>query len=119
MALDFIRRADRDRAQHGDRVPPNQRLTEGWPVLSYGGTPRIDLKEGRFVVAGEVEEEASFSWEEFNALPQVTLQSDAHCVTGWSKLDNEWQGVSFQELLRHIRPKPHAQHVMLHCYGGY
>ncbi len=119
MALDILRRGDRDREQYGDRIPPNQRLTEGWPVLTYGGTPRIDLKEWRFVVAGEVEEEVSFTWQEFSALPQTTLTSDIHCVTGWSKLDNEWQGVAFGDLMQRIRPKPQAQHVMVHCYGGY
>src|SRR3990172_8492982 len=110
MALDFLRRSERE--QHGDRVPPNQRLTDG-------STPRIDLKEWRFIVAGEVEEEGSFAWEEFNALPQVTLGSDVHCVTGWSKLDNEWRGVAFSELMQQIRPKPQARQVMVHCYGGY
>src|SRR3990170_4498869 len=117
MALDFLRRSERE--QYGDRVPPNQRLTEGWPVLTYGSTPRVDLKEWRFIVAGEVEEEVSFAWEEFNALPQVALGSDVHCVTGWSKLDNEWRGVAFPELMQHIRPKPQAREVMVHCYGGY
>lgn len=52
MALDFLRRADREREQYGDRIPPNQRLTDGWPVLTYGNSPRIDRKEWRVVVAG-------------------------------------------------------------------
>ena len=119
MALDFLRRGERDSELYGDRVPPNQRVTEGWPVLTYGSTPRVDLKEWRFVVAGSVEEEASFTWEEFHALPRATSTSDVHCVTGWSKLDNEWRGVAFRELMKHIRPKPEARHVMVHCYGGY
>ena len=119
MALDFLRRADRDRAEHGDRVPQNQRLTEGWPVLSYGGTPRIDLKDWKFVVAGAVDEDVSFTWEEFDALPQTTVNCDVHCVTGWSKLDNEWRGVPFAEVAKLARPKREAQHVMMHCYGGY
>ena len=117
MALDFLRRTDRE--QYGDRVPPNQRVTEGWPVLTYGGPPRIDLKEWKFIVAGAVEDEVSFTWEEFTALPQTAIACDVHCVTGWSKLDNEWGGVAFTELLKHVRLKPEAQHVMVHSYGGY
>jgi DMSO/TMAO reductase YedYZ molybdopterin-dependent catalytic subunit len=116
MAFD-LRRPDREPS--GDRVPPNQRATEGWPVLTYGSAPRVDLKDWRFAVAGEVEEELSFTWEEFNALPQTALTSDVHCVTGWSKLDNDWRGVAFGELMRRIRPRPHARHVMAHSYGGY
>ncbi len=118
MALDFLR-PNRDQARYGERVPAGQRVTDGWPVLAYGSTPRIDVKEWQFVVAGAVEEEVSFTWDEFNALPQVTLESDIHCVTGWSKLDNEWRGVSFLELMQRIQPKPEAQHVMVHSYGGY
>ena len=117
MALDLLRRRDRD--AFGDRVPPHQRVTEGWPVLSYGATPRVDLHEWTFVVAGAVDEEVTFTWGEFSALPQATMVADAHCVTGWSKLDNEWRGVSFRELMRRVRPKPEARHVMVHCYGGY
>jgi len=71
------------------------------------------------VVTGLVGEERSWSWEEFNALPQVTVTSDVHCVTGWSKLGNEWRGVAFEELMKHIRPKPQAMHVMVHSFGGY
>ncbi len=113
----FSRRADLDR--YGDRVPPGQRVTEGWPVLSYGGTPRIDLKEWRFAMAGLVEREVSLTWEEFNALPQVNLANDIHCVTGWSKLDNEWAGVRFRDVAELARPNPEALHVMVHSYGGY
>ena len=119
MALDFLRRTDKDRERYGDRVPPGQKLTDGWPTLTYGSTPRIDLEEWTFNIAGDVEEELAFSWDEFNALPQGTITCDVHCVTGWSKLDNEWRGVSFRELMNHVRPKPVAQHVMAHSYGGY
>ncbi|OGO53287.1 MAG: hypothetical protein A2148_09195 [Chloroflexi bacterium RBG_16_68_14] len=119
MALDLLRRSDRDREQHGDRIPPGQKVTERWPIFTYGSTPRIDLKEWKFIVAGAVEEEMAFTWEELNALPQIAVVTDVHCVTGWTKLDNEWRGVPFREMARLVQPKPEAQHVMAHCYGGY
>jgi DMSO/TMAO reductase YedYZ molybdopterin-dependent catalytic subunit len=119
MALDLLRRSDRDRETFGDRVPPGQKVTDGFPVLTYGGAPRTDLKEWRFQVGGEVEEQRTLTWEEFNALPQTTISCDIHCVTGWSKMDNEWQGVPFLEVVKLVRPKPAAQHVMVHSYGGY
>lgn len=120
MALDlFRRRSEDERTVHGDRLPPGQKLTDGWPVLHYGGIPRIDLATWRFDMVGLVEEEASFTWEEFVALPQTTVVSDIHCVTHWSKFDNEWQGVAVRELLSRVRLKPSARHVMVHSYGGY
>ena len=101
------------------RLPPGQRLTDGWPVLHYGGVPKIDLATWRFELTGLVEEPVSFSWEEFMALPQVSTRSDIHCVTAWSKFDNEWQGVLVSEVLKRVRLKDGVGHVMAHSYGGY
>lgn len=120
MALDlFNRRGREDRERFGDRLPPGQKLTDGWPVLHYGGIPSIDLATWKFSVIGLVEEEVHFTWEEFMALPQTTLQTDIHCVTHWSKFDNDWTGVRLTDLMRHTKPKPQAKHVMAHSFGGY
>jgi DMSO/TMAO reductase YedYZ molybdopterin-dependent catalytic subunit len=101
------------------RVPPGQSVVERWPVLSYGDVPRIDLNEWTFSVTGLVEEERTFTWEEFTSLPQVTVVSDIHCVTRWSRLENRWEGVATSEVVRLARPRPEARFVMVHCYGGY
>jgi DMSO/TMAO reductase YedYZ molybdopterin-dependent catalytic subunit len=120
MPLEDLKRKMREeKERYGERLPPGQKLVQGWPVLSYGTEPRVDTKDWTFTVSGLVEAERSFTWEEFNALPQVTLVSDIHCVTHWSKFDNEWTGVTFSDLLKHIAPKPEASHVMVHSYGGY
>ena len=117
MALDLLRRSDR--ARYGDRVPPNQNVTEGFPVLTYGGVPRVDVKDWTFGVVGAIEEELSFTWDDFLALPQTTITTDIHCVTGWSKLDTTWEGVAFSDLMKLIKPKPEGRFVMVHCHGGY
>jgi len=120
MALDlFNRRSKEDHERFGDRLPAGQKLTDGWPVLHYGGIPSIDLATWKLSVVGLVEEEVSFTWEEFLALPQTTLRSDIHCVTHWSKFDNDWTGVRFTDLVAHVKSKPGAKHVMVHSYGGY
>ena len=120
MALDlFNKRGKEDREQFGERLPPGQKLTDGWPVLHYGGIPPIDLATWKFSVVGLVEEEVHFTWDEFMALPQTTLRSDIHCVTHWSKFDNDWTGVKFTDILAKLKVKPEAKHVMLHSYGGY
>src|SRR4030042_4157801 len=98
MALEILRRSDRD--LHGNRLPPGQRLTDHWAVLTEGFTPRIDKQEWKLAITGAVEEELTFTWEELCALPQIATVADIHCVTRWSRLDNEWQGVSFRELMR-------------------
>ena len=101
------------------RVPPGQTVTEKWPVLSYGRTPRFDPATWDFRVFGLVEEERRWTYDEFRALPTTRITADVHCVTTWSLLGSEWEGVHVKELLQHVRPRPEARFVMQHCDGGY
>jgi DMSO/TMAO reductase YedYZ molybdopterin-dependent catalytic subunit len=103
----------------GRRVPPGQFLTDKFPVLSYGPTPRFDPRRWDFRVVGLVEEQLRFSYEEFRALPQSAQMSDFHCVTTWSRLDNRWEGVKVKELMKRVSLKPEARYVVVHCDGGY
>ena len=120
MALDlFNSRAKKDREEYGDRLPPGQKLTDGWPVLHYGGIPDIDLATWKFSIVGLVEEEVHFTWDEFMALPQTTVRSDIHCVTHWSKFDNDWTGVHIRDVMSRVNLKPEAKHMMVHSHGGY
>ena len=112
-------RRNEDREKYGDRVPPGQKVVPSWPVLTYGVTPRINLKEWQFHVSGLVAEEKTFTWEEFMALPQTEITCDIHCVTGWSRMDSQFTGVLFKDLWQHITPLPEARYAMVHCYGGY
>jgi DMSO/TMAO reductase YedYZ molybdopterin-dependent catalytic subunit len=103
----------------GGRVPPNQRLTRGWPVLHASPVPKFNPALWTFRAWGEVENEFEVSWDEFRALPPVTVGSDFHCVTGWSKLDNTWEGISFRDVAARAKPKPSATHVLIHAEYGY
>jgi DMSO/TMAO reductase YedYZ molybdopterin-dependent catalytic subunit len=102
------------------RIPPGQHLTHDFPVLSAGPTPVPNLASWRFTLSDGDTRLASWSWEEFNALPQTQVKVDIHCVTTWSKLDTNWGGVSFDTLMEAAgldeAPAPFA---MIHCTGGY
>jgi len=102
-----------------DRVPPGQVLTEKWPVLTYGRTPRFDPKRWTFRCFGLVERPTSWTWEEFLRLPRITVRSDVHCVTRWSKLDNEWEGVSARWLVEQVTPRAEAAFVLQHADPDY
>jgi DMSO/TMAO reductase YedYZ molybdopterin-dependent catalytic subunit len=101
------------------RLPPGQSLTEKWPVLHYGGIPRITLDQWEFRVWGLVKEEKRFSWEDMMAMSQQAMTNDVHCVTRWSKFQNEWEGIPIPGFMKHVRLLPEASHVMVHAYGGY
>ncbi len=119
MAFDLLSRRSKDREKYGDRLPPGQKVVNDWPVLTYGGTPQIDLATWRLRIFGAVDREMELTWEQFKALPSTTVTCDIHCVTAWSRMDNRFEGVLVQELLNHFRPLPSASHVMAHCDGGY
>jgi len=102
-----------------DRVPPGQRVTEKFPVLSKGAEPEYDREDLEFTVTGAVEEELSLSFEAFTDLPSETQRQDFHCVTGWSKLDCEFTGVTFPTLAERAGVHDDAEHVMFHAMDGY
>jgi DMSO/TMAO reductase YedYZ molybdopterin-dependent catalytic subunit len=102
-----------------DRLPPGQHLTPGFPVLDLGIQPEIPLHEWRLDVGGLVENPKTFTWGEFNSLPQFEDVSDFHCVTTWSKFDVRWSGVAFFTLAEIVRPKPEAKHVLFAGYDNY
>jgi DMSO/TMAO reductase YedYZ molybdopterin-dependent catalytic subunit len=99
------------------RVPPGQYVTDDFPVLSAGPTPRTPLEDWSFTVGGEVDKPVWWRWEEFLALPSETITVDIHCVTKWSKLDTTWRGVSLDTLLGGIETA--AEYVTAWSDGGY
>ncbi len=101
------------------RLPPGQRLVTNWPVLDLGIQPEIPLNVWRLTVDGLVENPTVWKWGDFTDEPLVKRTSDIHCVTAWSRYDNEWEGVSAHHLLSLVRPKPEAQHVIFHSYDTY
>ena len=101
-----------------DRVPPGQHLANGFPVLTYGDTPTIDIANWTFKVWG-LAQPKTFSWEDFMAMPQSHFTADFHCVTTWSKLDVQWTGVKVLDFMRQVEVDPNATQIMQHCYGGY
>ena len=111
---------DERMANTGDpRVPAGQYLTDKFPVLTFGSPPKINMSTWQFKVFGLVEEELTWSWDEFKAISSTVQSSDFHCVTQWSQLDNAWEGVSILDVMKLIKPLANAGYVMLHCYGGY
>jgi len=105
--------------RQGHRIPPNQRMTSDFPVLHVGSVPRFDPKNWDFVVEGLIATPARLSFEEFMKLPKTGNVSDFHCVTGWSRLDNKWEGVAFKTIVGLVKPLKEAGYVTIVCEEGY
>ena len=116
-----LKRPDQVKAapDQGERVPPGQFLSKKFPVLTYGSTPKIDIKSWKIRVFGLVEQEVELDWDQFSKLEWVRMTADFHCVTQWSSLDNTWEGVTFANLVGLAKPQPQANFVMAHCFGNY
>lgn len=102
-----------------DRLPPGQRLVTDWPVLDLGVTPKFDPEKWRLRVDGLVERPLIVDWSGFLALPQRRIVTDIHCVTGWSRFDNAWEGVAALDILEAVRPKADARHCVFYGRDGY
>jgi len=99
------------------KLPPGQYLTQDFPVLSAGPTPRIPLDRWEFTITTETGAEHRWSWTDLLALPAETVTVDIHCVTKWSKLGTTWQGVPLDTLFADVETA--ADFTLAHSYGDY
>ncbi|NDJ61913.1 MAG: sulfite oxidase-like oxidoreductase [Chloroflexi bacterium] len=113
------RRKDEERVKKEGRLPPGQSLTHKFPVLTYGPTPGFDEATWDLRVYGEVDNELRWNWREFQQLPTVSITTDIHCVTRWSKFDTVWEGVLFRDIMEMAGLKDTAKFVIAHCEYGY
>jgi DMSO/TMAO reductase YedYZ molybdopterin-dependent catalytic subunit len=79
-----------------ERIPPGQAETKKWPVLHYGDVPAVDAATWRIEFRGACEAPATFTLAEIQALPRQITRCDMHCVTRWSRLNNDVEGVDVQ-----------------------
>jgi DMSO/TMAO reductase YedYZ molybdopterin-dependent catalytic subunit len=120
MPFNLFRRQlnERERAV-ADRLPPGQYLTEKWPVLHYGGVPKVDLATWDFTMDGLIEQPVRLTRDQLLALPRREVKADVHCVTRWSLLDSMWAGVPITEIMKLVQLKPDATHVMVRAEQGF
>jgi DMSO/TMAO reductase YedYZ molybdopterin-dependent catalytic subunit len=116
---------DRNRAEveakgfDPERLPPGQYLTERFPVLHVGDVPTYQPGEWNLTVSGAVAEPFTIDEQRLRSLPSVTITTDIHCVTKWSKFDTRWKGVRVRDLFETASVDPAATHVIAHAEFGY
>ncbi len=102
-----------------NRIPAGQTQVTNFPVLDLGIKPEIPLEKWQLSVYGLVEKELTLDWAAFQALNHITDISDFHCVTRWSQLDMDWQGVRVRDVLDMAMPLGNAKFATMHGYDGY
>jgi DMSO/TMAO reductase YedYZ molybdopterin-dependent catalytic subunit len=115
--VSVISRGFAGRGRRDPKLPPGQYLTEDFPVLSAGPTPRIALDRWEFVITTETGQQHRWDWARFRQLPTETVTVDLHCVTKWSKLSTNWEGVRLDTLLEDVESA--ADYALARSFGGY
>jgi DMSO/TMAO reductase YedYZ molybdopterin-dependent catalytic subunit len=115
--VSVISRGFAGRGRRDPKLPPGQYLTEDFPVLSAGPTPRVPLDRWEFVITTETGQQHRWDWARFRQLPTETVTVDLHCVTKWSKLSTNWEGVRLDTLLEDVESA--ADYALARSYGGY
>ena len=114
--MTVINRGFSGRGKRSDALPPGQYLTDGFPVLSAGPTPRVDTDKWQFSIIADGQRH-EWSWSQMQMLPSESVTVDIHCVTKWSKFHTPWRGVALDTLFAHVESA--ADYALVHSYGGY
>lgn len=103
-----------------DRVPPGQHQVRGLPVLHVGRVPERTRDDLRLRVTGKVAgRRHDLDWDALTAYPHVTVDTDIHCVTAWSRLDVSWTGVRPRDVLEDLGVEPGATHALVYGANAY
>lgn len=101
------------------RLPPGQYLTERFPVLHVGDVPTYAPGQWDLKIFGLVDKPFTINLDELKSMPAVTLLTDIHCVTKWSKFDTTWKGVRVRDLFERAGMQAGAAYIMGHAEHGY
>jgi DMSO/TMAO reductase YedYZ molybdopterin-dependent catalytic subunit len=101
------------------RLPPGQYLTERFPVLHVGDVPTYAPGDWDLKIFGLVDKPFTVTLDELKSMPAVSLLTDIHCVTKWSKFDTTWKGVRVRDLFERAGMQQDAGYIMGHAEHGY
>jgi len=87
--------------------------------VTFGQTPKIELATWELQIEGGVQNPLRLAWNEFLGLPMVRRRGDLHCVSGWSRMDDEWEGVQPSTVIGMAAPNEDARYALLSAYGGH
>jgi len=96
-------------------LPPGQYEVASLRALTIGKVPTFNITSWNLIINGLVKNPITLKYEEVVSLPKVSSVSDFHCVTGWTKFDNKWEGVSFRTIIEIVQPEDDAKYILIIC----
>jgi DMSO/TMAO reductase YedYZ molybdopterin-dependent catalytic subunit len=89
-----------------NRLPPGQVQVATLPTVQGGSVPDINPDDWSFSISGVIDKEVRLKYSDFAALPRVRIYADAHCVTGWSRFGNLWEGPGAKTIASLVAASP-------------
>src|SRR5918992_5601035 len=104
------------------RLPPGQQRIAGFPRFGthfQHPAPAVP-PHPTIEIAGAVTESRAVPLTELARLPRRELETDFHCVSGWSATGLRWEGVGFGTFYREeIEPNGEISHIVFQGLDGY
>jgi DMSO/TMAO reductase YedYZ molybdopterin-dependent catalytic subunit len=100
---------------------PESAITDPFPFNAFykqEEAPEVDASDFALEIGGLVENKASWTLAQLNALPQVSQITRHVCIEGWSAI-GQWSGVRFADFLARIGADTRARYVGFKCADGY
>jgi len=117
--LDRVPRIAKVKEKISEMIPQGQYAVAQLRVLHVGSVPQFDEENWDFEVYGLVRTPIKMSYTQLKELPNTVSISDFHCVTGWSKLNNVWEGIRFSTLMQMVKPLKAAKYATIECENDY
>lgn len=95
------------------RLSPNQQLIsdDRWPVVGEK-TPRTSSEPWSIRTSGLISNALVLTLPQLESLGVESQRIDVHCVTRWSKLEMQFEGVMWTRLLAKLEVSPNARYVI-------
>lgn len=87
-------------------------------VNTFDFTPKIDQKEFRLTVDGEVNNPLSLSMIEVQKMPLISMTIRHVCVEGWAAIV-QWGGVRLRDIVSLVQPSKNVRYIYFKSADGY
>ncbi|NAY81733.1 MAG: molybdopterin-dependent oxidoreductase [Thaumarchaeota archaeon] len=86
-------------------IPPGQHVLKHFIYYSALKPPKVDIDNYLFEVSVNVENPRSFTYNELISMIDFKGKMNFHCVTGWSVLDVQMEGITFKKISDIVKPQ--------------
>jgi DMSO/TMAO reductase YedYZ molybdopterin-dependent catalytic subunit len=100
------------------RLPKQQKVIRRLRPMG-GERGLLNAQNFKLKVSGEVNKPLEINFDQLINLPQNQLVCDIHCVSGWSVMESQWQGVLLKTIAEMASIKRSARFVIFESEHGF